>query len=158
MTDLNLAYGFEEESDSQRQRQPMNQDNDRDQEYSGEKKQKKVQYQEEKQQVISPPVKEKFEMPIQYTDYQTSPTQKKYYTSHGTSYSFWDRMSIKRSEVIKLAVFALVIVLGISLDRMGTFYISKYLSDNILTDVQELMVRLAYPVLIFLILWIIKAL
>lgn len=74
------------------------------------------------------------------------------------SYSFWDRMTIKRSEVVKLAVFSLVIVLAISLDRMGTHYLSKYLSDNVFTDFQEFMLRLSYPVMIFLVLWIIKSL
>jgi hypothetical protein len=74
------------------------------------------------------------------------------------SYSFSDRMAMKRSEVIKLAIFSLVIVLAISIDRLGTHYLSKYLSDNIFTDIQEFMLRLSYPVLVFLLLWIIKSL
>ena len=65
---------------------------------------------------------------------------------------------MKRSEVIKLAIFSLVIVLAISLDRIGTHYITKYLNDNILSDMQELLLRISYPVVIFLILWIIKSL
>ncbi len=75
-----------------------------------------------------------------------------------TSYSFWDRMAIKRTEVIKLAIFALVIVLAIAIDRIGTHYLTKYLSDNIFTEFQEFMLRLSYPVVIFLVLWIVKAL
>ena len=74
------------------------------------------------------------------------------------SYSFSDRMAMKRSEVIKLAIFSLVIVLAISIDRLGTHYLSKYLSDNIFTDIQEFMLRLSYPILVFLLLWIIKSL
>ena len=35
-------------------------------------------------------------------------------------YNFIDRMNFKKSEVIKLALFSLVIVLGISVDRMLT--------------------------------------
>jgi len=77
---------------------------------------------------------------------------------NGYEYSFWDKMTMKRSEVIKLAIFSLVILLAISLDRMGSFYISKYLSENILTDTQEFLLRLSYPIIIFLFLWIIKAL
>ena len=72
-------------------------------------------------------------------------------------YSFWDRMNIKKSEVIKLALFSLVIVLGISIDRIGTYYLSKYVSENILTDFQEFLLRLSYPIVIFLMLWILKA-
>jgi membrane protein DedA with SNARE-associated domain len=67
-------------------------------------------------------------------------------------------MSGKRSEVVKLALFSLVIVLGISIDRMLTYYLSKYIGENILTDFQELLLRLSYPITIFLLLWIFKAL
>jgi hypothetical protein len=72
-------------------------------------------------------------------------------------YNFIDRMNLKKSEVIKLALFSLVIVLGISVDRMLTYYLSKYISDNVLTDFQELLLRLSYPITIFLLLWIFKA-
>lgn len=72
-------------------------------------------------------------------------------------YSFWDKMSMKRPEVVKLAVFSLVIVLAISIDRIGTHYLTKYITDNIFTNFQEFMLRLSYPVIVVLILWIIKA-
>jgi hypothetical protein len=72
-------------------------------------------------------------------------------------YSFWDRMNIKKSEVIKLALFSLVIVLGISIDRIGTHYIAKYVSENVLTDFQELLLRLCYPIIVFLLLWVLKS-
>ena len=72
-------------------------------------------------------------------------------------YNFLDRMNLKKSEVIKLALFSLVIVLGIAIDRMLTYYVSKYINDNILTDFQELLLRLSYPISIFLLLWIFKA-
>ena len=72
-------------------------------------------------------------------------------------YTFMDRMNMKRTEVIKLALFSLVIVLGISIDRMVTHYISKYIGDNVLTDFQELLLRISYPIAIFLLLWIFKA-
>lgn len=74
------------------------------------------------------------------------------------SYSFFDKMSMKRSEVVKLAVFSLVIVLAIAIDRMGTHYLSKYITDNIFTNFQEFMIRLSYPVVVFLVIWIVKSL
>jgi len=74
------------------------------------------------------------------------------------SYSFWDRMAMKRPEVVKLAAFGLVIVLAISLERIGTHYLTKYLADNMLTDFQEFMLRFSYPIMVFLLLWIIKSL
>jgi hypothetical protein len=72
-------------------------------------------------------------------------------------YNFIDRMNLKKTEVIKLALFSLVIVLGISIDRMLTYYLSRYINDNVLTDFQELLLRLSYPITIFLLLWIFKA-
>jgi hypothetical protein len=75
----------------------------------------------------------------------------------GNEYNFFDRMNLKRTEVIKLSLFSLVIVLGISIDRMLTYYLSKYIGDNILTDFQEFLLRVSYPITIFLLLWIFKA-
>ena len=75
----------------------------------------------------------------------------------GNEYNLFDRMNLKRSEVIKLSLFSLVIVLGISIDRMLTYYLSKYIGDNILTDFQEFLLRISYPITIFLLLWIFKA-
>jgi hypothetical protein len=72
-------------------------------------------------------------------------------------YNFLDRMNLKKTEVIKLALFSLVIVLGISIDRMLTHYLSRYINDNVLTDFQEILLRLSYPITIFLLLWIFKA-
>jgi hypothetical protein len=72
-------------------------------------------------------------------------------------YNFIDRMNLKKTEVVKLALFSLVIVLGISVDRMITHYLSKYLGDNVLTEFQEFLLRFSYPIGIFLLLWIFKA-
>jgi hypothetical protein len=72
--------------------------------------------------------------------------------------TFWNRLSYKRNEVFKLVMFSLVILLAISLDRMATYYLSKYVNENVLTDNQEMIIRFAYPVIIVLILWFLKAL
>ena len=80
-----------------------------------------------------------------------------YSKKRGNEYNFFDRMNLKRTEVIKLSLFSLVIVLGISIDRMLTYYLSKYIGDNILTDFQEFLLRISYPITIFLLLWIFKA-
>jgi hypothetical protein len=93
-------------------------------------------------------------IPSQIVQQQTNNTQA--YTRKN-EYNFLDRMNLKKNEVIKLALFSLVIVLGISIDRMLTYYVSKYINDNILTDFQELLLRLSYPITIFLLLWIFKA-
>ena len=89
------------------------------------------------------------------TPQQQKPSQKEDSNSRRrVEYTFMDRMNMKRTEVIKLALFSLVIVLGISIDRMITHYISKYIGDNVLTDFQELLLRISYPIAIFLLLWI----
>ena len=90
------------------------------------------------------------------------PTQQQQHSQHQHQqrkgeYNFIDRMNLKKTEVIKLALFSLVIVLGISIDRMLTHYLSRYINDNVLTDFQELLLRLSYPITIFLLLWIFKA-
>ena len=71
--------------------------------------------------------------------------------------SFWDRVSSKRWEVLKLVVFALVILLAVSLDHVASHYLNNYLTTSFLTNFQEVMVRLAYPIAVVLLLWIIKA-
>jgi hypothetical protein len=88
---------------------------------------------------------------------QSEQTHNDYSRKRGNEYSFFDRMNLKRTEVIKLSLFSLVIVLGISIDRMLTYYLSKYIGDNILTDFQEFLLRISYPITIFLLLWIFKA-
>ena len=104
-----------------------------------------------------PVVKETFQNspPYELKNYEK---QQQYEVKRSPSYSFWDRMTIKRPEVMKLGVFALVIVLAISLERIGTHYLGKYLSDNIFTDLQELMLRFSYPIGVFLFIWIVKSL
>ena len=89
---------------------------------------------------------------------QEQPPAQQYVKKYNPTYSFWDRLSLKRPEVMKLAIFSLVILLAISLERIGTHYINKYLADNVLTDFQEFMIRLSYPVIVFLLLWVFKSL
>lgn len=103
-------------------------------------------------------ISEKFELPKQYAEVPQNSEPRKYYNNARYSYSFWDRMIAKRKEVIKLAMFSFVIVLGIALDRIFNYYIAKYISDNVFSDMQELMLRFAYPVFVFLFLWIVKSL
>lgn len=71
--------------------------------------------------------------------------------------SFWERMGNKKVEVIKLVVLALVVLLGISMDRVTSHYLANYIGKSFLTDTQEFLVRLSYPITIILALWVIKA-
>ena len=173
MTDLNLLYGQEDNlmSDqmgakdggmyssqlSGQQLHKMASQNTVDQ----EEKQQQQQQQQQLQQMQQQQMQQQMQQQVQQTQtVQQKPVQKA--ESEGQSrrkieYNFMDRMNMKKGEVIKLALFSLVIVLGISIDRMITFYISKYIGDNVLTDFQELLLRISYPIGIFLLLWIFKA-
>jgi ABC-type bacteriocin/lantibiotic exporter with double-glycine peptidase domain len=111
----------------------------------------------------APKQKEQHKNYVTKPDYPTQefapvPQQQAHVQRRNPTYSFWDRMAMKRPDVVKLAIFSLVIVLAISIYKLGTHYMTKYISDNVLTDFQEFMVRLAYPIFVFLILWIAKSL
>jgi len=94
-----------------------------------------------------------------YYEYQEQPQQvPQQIPQRPYQYSFWDRMVMSRREVMKLFILSIVIILGISLEKIGCHYINNYLSSNDLTTFQELMVRLSFPIVIFIILWIIKSL
>jgi hypothetical protein len=84
---------------------------------------------------------------------KTAPVQQR-----APEYSFWDRMMLSRNDVFKLMLLAFVVVLGISIEKLGSHYMNTYLTDNILSPLQEFIIRLSYPLLIFIFLWIIKSL
>ena len=113
--------------------------------------------QQQVQQQMMPSQLLQQQQPQQQQPSQNSNPQMQQMYKNKNDYNFLDRMNMKKSEVIKLALFSLVIVLGISIDRMLTYYVSKYINDNVLTDFQELLLRLSYPITIFLLLWIFKA-
>lgn len=71
--------------------------------------------------------------------------------------SFWDRLVMRRVEVIKLIGLSLVILLAISLDRVSTHYLAKYIEGAFLSPTQELLMRMGYPVVVLLVLWFMKA-
>lgn len=77
--------------------------------------------------------------------------------SYAAGESFWDKIGNKKMEVIKMFILSLVVVLGLSLDRVAGHYLDNYISKAILTNLQEVMVRISYPVGIILVMWVIKA-
>lgn len=71
--------------------------------------------------------------------------------------SYWDRLAGKRGEVAKMIVLSLVVLLAISLDRMSSHYLTGYIGAAFLTTSQEFLVRLSYPLIVLLCLWMLKA-
>jgi hypothetical protein len=176
MTELNLLYGSDDNlmSDSMdrnenvysskvsgQQLHKMASQNDTGYEDKISKQQNMLQQQQQQKQIQPPPIAQ-IQQPLQNQSIQQFQTQS--INNQGDNqvrkrveYNFMDRMNHKKSEVFKLALFSLVIVLGISVDRMITHYLSKYLGDNALTDFQEFLLRFSYPIGVFLVLWIFKA-
>ena len=72
--------------------------------------------------------------------------------------SFWDKLAMKKGDVFKLVIFALIILLAIALDKLIFHYVKSYMDENILTWTNEFIVRLSYPIMIVLLIWISKAL
>lgn len=71
--------------------------------------------------------------------------------------NFWDKLVSKKVDVIKLIVLSLVVLLGISFDKVASHYLNAYVGKAFLTETQEFLVRLSYPVIVILVLWVIKA-
>lgn len=69
----------------------------------------------------------------------------------------WDKLAARKGEVMKFFMLALVVLLGVSMDRMGSHYINGYISRSLLGDTQEFLVRLAYPLGVLLFMWILRA-
>jgi|SaaInl85LU_5_DNA_1037374.scaffolds.fasta_scaffold06499_6 type IV secretory pathway VirB10-like protein len=185
MTDLNLLYGSDDNlmgdqmggresggmyssqlSGQQLHKmasQPSMEQEEKQQQQMQQQQMQQMQQQQMQQQMQQQQMQQQMQQQVHQvqqvqTPQQQKPSQKEDSNSRRrVEYTFMDRMNMKRTEVIKLALFSLVIVLGISIDRMITHYISKYIGDNVLTDFQELLLRISYPIAIFLLLWIFKA-
>jgi len=146
MTELNLAYGYPEE-ELHKESAPT------------KKSSKQQQQQMESIPPPQPQIQPQFQQPMQFQQQMQVADMPSYkYKAKTENYSFWDRMVLSRTDVIKLATFSLVILLAISIDKISSYYITKYIADNVLTNVQDFLIRFAYPVAVFLILWIIKSL
>lgn len=146
MTELNIAYD---------DYKPMNDENDyQPQHQQPQMPQQQPQMPQQQQLPQQPPPQNNYYIQQQAQQPPPQPIKRNRYPE----YSFWDRMAMSRSDVFKLVLLSFVIVLGISIEKLGSHYITQYLADNVLSPLQEFIVRITYPVLIFLFLWIIKSL
>ncbi len=145
MTELNLAYELNDYEQPQHQPQhqhqlsPSKQDQQQQIQHQIQQQMQQQQYEYEQQQQLQQ---------------QASQQQQRRHPE----YSFWDRMIMSKREVMKLFILSIVIMLGISLEKLGFHYLSSYISSTDLTSTQEFFVRLSFPIIVFLILWIIKSL
>ncbi len=70
--------------------------------------------------------------------------------------SYLDKMLSKKKDVMKLLLFALVILLAISIHYVVDVYIRRFIDENVLSSGKEFAFRILYPFLILLILWNMK--
>jgi len=71
--------------------------------------------------------------------------------------SFFDLYGNKKKEIMKFFCFALVLVIGLSLNKVvEDYYIDDYLVDLDISYNNKLMLRLAYPAVVLFILWTMK--
>ena len=172
MTELNIAYSYngneiidDKQSDDmieyQQQQQPQMQQQQQPQ--MQQQQQPQMQMQPQMQPQIQPQMQMQIQ-PMNNNNYYMNQSQpqiikkQQMQQNRNPEYSFWDRMALSRNDVFKLVLLSLVIVLGISIEKIGNHYINQYLSDNILSSIQEFIVRISYPIIIFIFLWIIKSL
>lgn len=70
---------------------------------------------------------------------------------------YFETMWLRRRDLIKVCVLSLAVLLAISAHSTAWHYLQDYVDVNGLTGGRELIVRLAYPVVIVTLLWNIKA-
>lgn len=149
MTELNLAYELNDYEQPQHQPQHQLSPSKQDQQ---QQMQQQMQHQMQ-QQMQQQQLQQQYEYEQQQQQQASHQQQRRH-----PEYSFWDRMIMSKREVMKLFILSIVIMLGISLEKLGFHYLSSYISSTDLTSTQEFLVRLSFPIIVFLILWIIKSL
>jgi len=162
MTELNIAYSYNGDLMDNSNLSDNYESADLSKQSPHPSQQSSQQSQQPSQQSSQPPPQQapiyQPSIPNFYPQQQVIQTPPKKQYQRAPEYSFWDRMAMSRNDVLKLFILSLIVVLGISIDRIGSHYIKQYLTDNVLSPIQEFIVRLSYPVIIFLFIWIIKSL
>lgn len=160
MTDINLAYNISnepEEEFNQTQTQPQQQSQQQrtppqppQQQQLDMSEFQKEREKERERAMIHKQVSQRNQI--------QEPFSNNYQYQRNLEYSFWDRMVMSKREVLKLFILSMVVILGISLEKVGFYYISNYLNSTDLSTFQEFLVRISFPIIVFLLLWIIKSL
>lgn len=171
MTDINDAFGnfnsnpFEEDFNNTPPQQPSQQQQQKLQQQSPPQKQMDInEYHKERERESDRRKEMESQRAVERPQIQQSfqnmhkENFNNYRYQRNPEYSFWDRMVMSKREVLKLFILSIVVILGISLEKIGYHYISLYLNSTDLSTFQEFLVRISFPLLVFLLLWIIKSL
>jgi len=178
MTELDVAYSFNQNNHNNYQNFNLNgnnsnnNDNDNNEDDNNNyeqlpEKKEVVERKERKEESQPPQIIQQPPMiiPNNYNNYNNNYEEKQYRApqpvkkiQRNPEYSFWDRMVLSKNDVLKLIILSLIIVLGISIEKILFHYVNQYLTENILSPMQDFLVRLSIPVSVILFLWIIKSL
>tara|TARA_B100001778_G_scaffold334972_2_gene349991 strand:- start:2596 stop:3000 length:405 start_codon:yes stop_codon:yes gene_type:complete len=129
-TELSLVYGDMQEPEIQQQQQQI------------QEPPQKI-----KQQPLTPPPEAMYQ--------QQQPEPKVIYKE--PQVSFWDKLGQTKGDVFKLFLFALVILIAIAFDRLIFTYLKYYIENNMLDGTNEFIIRLAYPIGIIVVIWLLKS-
>jgi hypothetical protein len=164
-TDLSLAYGDSYDMDSPGM--SMGGNFNGNYKSKGSYKDPGLVIQKEPQRTVDLPLPKLSSSPLENPNYKVPQDiyanqgndfeEKPKYSSRSSQLSFWDKIGNKKMEVLKVFILSLVIVLGISIDHISKHYLDNYISKSFLTETQEFLVRLSYPLIVILVIWIIKA-
>lgn len=70
---------------------------------------------------------------------------------------YFERMGMRRRDLMKLVICAVMVTLGISLHWVGSHYINEWIESSDFDAKQRLAIRVAYPAIIVFVLWNLKA-
>lgn len=79
-----------------------------------------------------------------------------YRSMENTDPSYFDKLFSKKRDVLKVIMFAMMILLAISFHTFVDFWLKDFVTAYELTYKQELGVRFLYPVLVVIVLWNLK--
>ena len=147
-TDLSLLYGdIQEQQQFQHPSQVQSQ-------HSQHSQQQLLQKPAIQQAQVPPDVEYNVPEPVYQ---QQTPTKQQPQVAYSEP-SIWEKMGDSKSDVFKLFMFALVILMAISIDRFIFHYIRNYIDENVMNTTNEFLFRLSYPVAILVVVWLLKSL
>jgi len=163
MTDINLAYNYTNDTEEEFNSQPAHSSQQQQQQRSAPTPPQQQQldmseFQKEREKERAAMMHKQQMLQTTQRNQLSEQFSNNYQYQRNPEYSFWDRMVMSKREVLKLFILSIVVILGISLEKVGFYYISMYLNSTDLSMFQEFLVRISFPLVVFLLLWIIKSL
>jgi hypothetical protein len=78
-------------------------------------------------------------------------------SAKGNTNGSMSKLVARKRDALKLLSFSLVILLAVSMHTFFDFSIKKYLQDNDVECNKEYLIRIMYPITVFMAMWMLKA-